>query len=261
MSRLIGTILTFESSVPRPERISCNVTRTWDLRSRPAFELLVGYVLILLVFWTPNPVQRVFFWTAFAWIIVATLLSRHADQELGFGVRRVRHSLWILGAVFMACVLAVQLAENLHLLHPLFGPKPLQVHVWGYLVWALLQQFILQDYFLLRLLRITESSAASVLIAAFLFAAAHLPNPVLTVATLFWGTAACFIFLRYRSLYVLAVAHWMFGLCLAITVPNDMSRHMRVGLGYIQYRADRRGAARGIVPLPMNATNLKTGRP
>jgi membrane protease YdiL (CAAX protease family) len=234
------------------------VTRPWDLSSRPAFELLVGYLLILVVIWTPNPVQRIFFWIAFAWIIGTTLLARHAEQELGFDLRRIRHSLWIVVAVFIACALVVQIAENLHLLHPLFGPKPLQVHLWGYLVWALMQQFILQDYFLLRLLRITGSSIASVLIAAFLFAAAHLPNPVLTIATLLWGTAACFIFLRYRSLYVLAVAHWMFGLCLAITIPNDINRHMRVGLGYIQYHSNRRGAARTIVPEMVRTANFST---
>ncbi len=224
--------------------------RSWDLQSRPAFELIIGYVLILFVIWTPNPVQRVFFWTAFAWVIGTTLLSHPREEEMGFGLRRIRHSLWIVGTVFMACVLAIQVAENLKFLHPLFGPKPFQIHVWGYLVWALLQQFILQDFFLLRLLRVTRSPLTSVLIAGFLFAAAHLPNPVLTVATLLWGVAACFIFLRYRSLYVLAVAHWMLGLCIAITVPNDINRHMRVGLGYIRYH-NGRGSAQAVVPLPV----------
>lgn len=212
-----------------------------------------------MVIWTSPPVQRAFFWLTFIWIVGAILASRRRDEELGFDLRRVRRSVWIIGAVFVACLTAVGIAEALHLLHPLFGPKPLPMHLWGYLVWALLQQFILQDYFLVRLLHITGSGMQSVVMAGVLFAVAHLPNPILTVATLVWGVVACYIFLRYRSLYTLAIAHWMLGLCVAITTPTDMNRHMRVGLGYIRYRHDR-DTARAIVPLPVKSPTLGTNR-
>ncbi len=235
--------------------ICFRVSRPWNLRSRPAFELATGYALILLVIWTPQPFQRGFFWLAFAWIVGATIVSRRRDDELGFDLRRVRSSLWIVAAVFVVCLVAVGTAEALHLLHPLFGPKPLGMHVWGYLVWALLQQFILQDYFLVRLLHITGSGTQSVVLAGVLFAIAHLPNPVLTVATLVWGVVACYIFLRYRSLYALALAHWMLGLCVAVITPNDVNRHMRVGLGYIRYKAEH-GAARAIIPLPVKSPSV-----
>jgi len=194
-------------------------------------ELGIGYLFILLVIWTPNPAQRVLFWIALFWVVGTSITSRRADYELGFNFRRIRHAIWIVGAVLAACLVVAGIADALGFLHPLFGPKPLPMHLWGYLVWALLQQFMLQDYFLLRLLRITNSAPASVAAAGSLFAIAHIPNPVLTVATLLWGIAACVIFLRYRSLYVLAVAHWMLGLCLAVTAPNGINHHMRVGLG------------------------------
>ena len=214
------------------------MSQSWNIRSRAAFELVVGYALILCVIWTPNPSQRILFWLSFVFIISTTLASRrNYDDELGFGFQRIRGGLWIIAATVAGCLVALGIAEATHLLHPLFGPKPLPLHVWGYLVWALLQQFILQDFFLLRLLRITHNPASAVLAAGLLFGAAHIPNPVLTVATLLWGTAACFIFLRYRSLYVLAIAHWMLGLCIAVTVPNALNHHMRVGLGYIRYHA------------------------
>jgi membrane protease YdiL (CAAX protease family) len=124
---------------------------------------------------------------------------------------------------------------RLHTLHSLFGQAPLFSHVWGYLVWALMQQFLLQSYFLSRMLRLVPGRWQAVALVALLFALAHIPNPVLTVLTLVWGTLSCVFFLRYRNLYTLALAHGILGICLAITIPDQVHRHMRVGLGYLHY--------------------------
>ena len=78
-----------------------------------------------------------------------------------------------------------------------------------------------------------ESAVAT---AAILFASTHIPNPVLMLATLLWGIAACTLFLRYRDLYSLGVAHCLLGICIAVTVPAHIHHGMRVGLGYLQYR-------------------------
>ena len=72
-------------------------------------------------------------------------------------------------------------------------------------------------------------------ILAGIFAAAHLPNPILTPVTLLWGLCACFVFLRHRNIYPLAVTHAMLGICVAITVPGPVVHNMRVGLGYMRY--------------------------
>jgi membrane protease YdiL (CAAX protease family) len=104
----------------------------------------------------------------------------------------------------------------------------------GYLLWAFEQQFILQDYFLLRLQRILPKQSA-VVAAAVLFSTAHLPGLVLTMATLAWGNVSCTLFLRYRNLYALGFVHGILGLCLAISVPDAVTHHMMVGLGYLRY--------------------------
>jgi membrane protease YdiL (CAAX protease family) len=98
-----------------------------------------------------------------------------------------------------------------------------------------MQQFILQVYVLLRFLRLGMRRTPAVALAAVLFAIAHIPNPVLVSLTLVWGTISCLLFLRYRNLYALALAHGILGMCLAVTVPNHIHHHMRVGLGYLQY--------------------------
>ena len=198
-------------------------------------ELGIGYGLILVVVWTPNPEQRVLYWVAFAWIGVTAWLRRRASRPLGLGGRGFAASLWIpalAAAVFLA---GIAIAARLHTLHPLYGPLPVAAHLLGYALWALMQQFILQVYVLLRLLRLGMRRSAAVALAAVLFGLAHVPNPLLVPVTLAWGAASCLLFLRYRNLYTLALAHGILGMCLAVTVPNSIHHHMRVGLGYVEY--------------------------
>jgi membrane protease YdiL (CAAX protease family) len=112
----------------------------------------------------------------------------------------------------------------------------------GYIVFSIVQQALLQSYFLLRFLRLTRrpaSSQTAALAAAAIFSAAHLPNPILTCCTFLWGLAACLFFLRYRNLYSLSIAHAILGITLAICVPGPVIRNMRVGLGYLTYHAPR----------------------
>ncbi|MGA7561011.1 MAG: CPBP family intramembrane glutamic endopeptidase [Terriglobales bacterium] len=105
---------------------------------------------------------------------------------------------------------------------------------WGYVVWSLIQEFILQSFFFSRFEELYGGPAA-VWIAATLFAAVHLPNPILTTATLIGALFFCEGFRRYRSVYPLAIVHAMLGLTIALTVPESLLHHMRVGIGYLRY--------------------------
>jgi hypothetical protein len=202
---------------------------------RDFVELAVGYALILATVWTANPTQRVLYWLAFAWIVGTTWTSRRSWNALGLGERGLLQSLWIVGGALILSGLAVFIAWRTHGLHRLHGPKPLPLHGWAYIVWALMQEFLLQSYFLLRMLRLLPGKVAPVILSAAIFSLAHLPNPVLTPLTMVWGVIACVLFLRYRNIYALGIAHGIMGLCIAITVPNSLHHHMRVGLGYLRY--------------------------
>jgi hypothetical protein len=129
----------------------------------------------------------------------------------------------------------VFLARGFHTLHALHGAGPLGLHVIGYFLWAFEQQFILQDYFLFRLLRILPSELAAAMATAILFSTAHLPGLLLTIAALLWGITCCSLFLRYRNLYALGIAHGILGLGVAISLPEGLTHHMMVGLGYLRY--------------------------
>jgi membrane protease YdiL (CAAX protease family) len=117
-----------------------------------------------------------------------------------------------------------------------------------YALWACFQQLLLQGFFLPRFLGLMKGGRAAALLAAGLFALAHLPNPVLTPVTLLWGFVACLLFLRYRNLYPLALAHAIFGITIAITIPGPVDHNMRVGLGYLTYGHHRHVPATPVVP-------------
>ena len=74
-----------------------------------------------------------------------------------------------------------------------------------------------------RLLRLVSNEALAVVLAGALFAAAHLPSPVLTAATLVWGIVSCALFRRYRNLWALGLAQGLLGLCFASLHPRRAS--------------------------------------
>ena len=199
-------------------------------------ELAICYGLIQLVIWTTKPLQHFLFWIAFTWILATTLVYRPDANTLGLRLSGLRTLLWITAGGLLFAGLLVGIGFELHTLHPLHGAGSLRLHMAGYLMWAFEQQFILQNYFLLRLLRILPTQFAAVIAAAVLFSTAHLPNLVLSVATLVWGIVSCTLFLCHRNLYALGLVHSILGLCVAISVPDAVTHHMMVGLGYLHYR-------------------------
>ncbi len=180
--------------------------------------------------------QKLIGMATFCWIVVSTLRSWATAASLGLGLSGIRRSLWIVYAAMLCAGLVIWIASRMHTLHMvLFHGFTTEASVLAYILWAVVQQFIMQDFFLVRLLRLLPTRTLAVIVAAGLFAVAHLPNFFLMVVTLIWGIAACTLFLRYRNLYSLGLAHGIVGLCLAIAIPSAVHHQMRVGLAYLQW--------------------------
>ena len=202
----------------------------WDVA-----ELFLGYALILAVIWTPRPLQHWLYCIALGWFAVSISLSFESWKAMGCCVAGFWRSTWIVGLALVLAGIATWFAATFHTLHHP-GPPGRWILTFGaYAVWALFQQLLLQGYFLARALRLIPDPKMAALLAGSVFAVAHLPNPVLTPLTLIWGLTACLMFLRWRNVYPLAIAHAVFGICLAITVPASILHNMRVGLGYLEY--------------------------
>ena len=154
---------------------------------------------------------------------------------MGFQSANFLRSIWVVGAALGVAAAAVLVARRMNTLLWPGGPVPFLHRYLGYAMGACIQQILLQYFFLPRLLRLTRVPETAIVAAAIMFSLAHLPNPILTVVTLFWGIAACALFLRYRNLYTLAIAHTILGIAVAMTVPGPVIHNMRVGLGYLTY--------------------------
>jgi len=204
-------------------------------RRRVWIEIVVAYVLILVVIWTPRPAQRWTWWIAAASVVFFTCISFDGTQAMGLRAKNFLRSLWVAGAAVLIAAAAVFVAARLHTLHAPAGPMQFIANYFAYAIWACAQQFLLECYFLLRFLRLMPDRRWAALASAGIFAAAHLPNPVLTPITLLWGVAACFLFLRYRNLYPLALAHAILGITISLTVPGPLDHNMRVGWSYLTY--------------------------
>lgn len=197
-------------------------------------EIVVGYALITVTIWTPLPAQRILFWISAAWFLVTAVLAKLRGDPLGFKrpplfMTVTTISLTILIAVGMGAV-----AAWVGTLHGLFGVRAPLLHASTYLLWSVVQQYIQQSFFFARIEKLVSGVLAS-LITAVLFGLAHLPNPVLTAATFAGGWILSELFRRYRSIYPLAVAHGLIGLAIAVSVPDAIHHHMRVGIGYLRY--------------------------
>jgi hypothetical protein len=223
------------SAPARPSDRTSSTTLPARSRCRAILELALGYGLILLVLWTPRPWQRPLY--ILAAVVVAAILcfGFTTTQSMGLRTTNFLRSLWIVAVALAISTLSIALAAHFHTLHREHGPLAFFKRYWGYALWSFVQQLLLQDFFLRRLRLLLPSAGLAVFASAAIFSIAHLPSPVLTIVTFIMGLAACLLFLHYRNLYPLAIAHAILGITIAITLPNAILHNMRVGLGYLRY--------------------------
>lgn len=204
-------------------------------RRRDAIEIAVAYGIIMAVEWTPRLLQRVLWLVAAVGLALIVWRSFDGWHAMGFRAANFGRSMWIAAAALVLAAVAFAIAARMRTLHVPDGVLAFFGTYCAYAVWTGVQQFLLQGVFLLRFLRLIPRPAMAALTAAALFATAHLPNPVLTPITFIWGFAACLLFLRYRNIYPLMIAHAILGITVAMTVPGPVDHNMRVGRGYLRY--------------------------
>ena len=204
-------------------------------RRRDFIELAGIYGLILLVIWTPPPWQVPLFGLAGISILAVIALSYEGWRPMGLCTVNLVKSLWAVGLAMTISLFAVWLAGRMHTLHVASSPWGALQHYGTYAVWAGVQQLILQCFFLSRSLRLMGNATAAAAVSAGLFAVAHLPNPFLTMITLFCGLASCLFFLHYKNLWPLVLAHAILGISIAITIPGAVDHNMRVGISYLKW--------------------------
>jgi len=87
-----------------------------------------------------------------------------------------------------------------------------------------------------RLMSLTSNRHLSSTLVALLFGAAHIPNPVLMIATTLGGFIFAELFARHRNIWPIAITQAVAGFLIAGAFPLSITHNMRVGPGYYFFR-------------------------
>ena len=214
-----------------PERTTTRRNPSWGWT-----RLIVAYGLLEWALWTTGRTQQIASVAFITWIAVTTVSERRRLRELGLGLSGLRGASIALAVAVIASGALLCAAWMLGTLRPLYGSRPL-THALGYMLWATVQEFVLNSYFFLTLEDLLPRSRYAMIAAVILFALAHIPNLILLVGTLLASMFFVSVFRRYRNIYPLGIAHGLLGLTLALTIPDIWIRHMRVGIGFLLFVA------------------------
>ncbi len=202
-------------------------------RLSPLLAIAAGYALIMVTVWSDRATQRWLFWIDVAFFFCAAVFAFHNRP---FELPQLDFSLIVVGLGLTVAASLLFAAAEIGTLHGLFGTRRPLVHASMYLTWAVVQQWIQQSFFFVRLERLLHRGVLASFTAAAMFGLAHLPNPVLTPVTFLGGWLLSELYRRYRSVLPLGIAHGLVGLAIALAVPDQIQHHMHVGLGYLTYK-------------------------
>jgi membrane protease YdiL (CAAX protease family) len=197
------------------------------------------FAFIMAYIWVLRPRWPHLWIPILACMVLSHVLHREGPRALGFGRRSLREcahrfapAITVLALVLLAAGLLLHTTRRIASDQAFFALA-------AYLPWGVLQQYILNGYFLNRFDRCLSPRAASWLAAA-LFAAAHTPNWFLMAVALAGGWCSTRVYRRYRNLYFLGLAHATVGFLLYVTVPDSLSHHLDVGPTLIRRLRTRR---------------------
>jgi membrane protease YdiL (CAAX protease family) len=197
-------------------------------------QIIVAFLFLEFALWEPRlETRNRWVGVAAITILVLALIDRSSLERLGLRLPKTFGASVVLGISFATAVFLVAMVYWAGGQVPANPTWPRLHMMWQYFVWATIQQFILQSFFFTRCEELFGSSAA-VWVTATLFAAVHLPSPILTRFTLVGGLFFCETFRRYRSIYPIGIVHAVLGLTVALTIPDSILHHMRVGIGYLR---------------------------
>ncbi|HXN49540.1 MAG TPA: CPBP family glutamic-type intramembrane protease [Bryobacteraceae bacterium] len=166
---------------------------------------------------------------------VATHVARREDiRWLGFGSKQFRAGVPLLLAAGSAACLFLAAGSAAGTMRRM-TPGEMAMGFAAYIVWGVFQQYLLNGFLANRLAEFTARPRSPLvpLAAAALFALVHLPNWFLMAVTFAGGYLSVRVYQRYRSLYVLGIAHALIAFSLFLAVPDSISGHFLIGPRFV----------------------------
>ena len=201
-----------------------------------ALEALLVYAGIITYIWRwqhTYPRTWIFLWGI---ILVSHVVHRDTFRSLGLSLAGMRANAQLTLPIALAVYVPVILygfARHALILVPV--NRHAVASLVGYGVWCAFQQYLAQSYFHNRLMEAIHNRHLSSLLVGVIFGSAHIPNPILMVATTVAGFIFAEIFARHRNIWPIALAQAVGGLLLAAVSPASLMHNMRVGPGYLFY--------------------------
>ena len=221
---------TSQIELPHPRALSASA------RWATAVEIVTVYATILLYIWHWQHTFPRFWIILLIALFTSHIIHRDTPRALGLSsfdlVASARLILPLALALYVLTVLVGFATGVLAFIPP---TRFTLVILLIYESWCAVQQYLLQSYFNHRLMSIIPDRHLSSLLAALMFGAAHLPNPVLTVVTTLGGFLLAEVFARHRNIWPLVLAHATGGFLVAALSPAWLIHNMRVGPGYFLY--------------------------
>jgi hypothetical protein len=169
-------------------------------------------------------------------VLASHFLHRDTFQTLGLSFTGMRANAQVVLPIAVAFyILLLVFGFARHALTFVPVTRHAAASLLGYGIWCAFQQYLAQSYFHNRLMEVVRNRHLSSLLVGIIFGSAHIPNPILMVATTVAGFVFAEIFARHRNIWPIALAQDVGGLLIAAVSPPSLIRNMRVGPGYLFY--------------------------
>ena len=198
-----------------------------------AAEVLIVFAGSILFIWRLQFVFPDFAWFLLGFLVLTFFIHRDRLQDLGLGSRGL-----IAG---MKAVLAPTLIISIALVLSGTGLGTFTTGIsnWTrlssfgrYFAWCLFQEFGLQSFFTNRILQVLKDPKKTAWASGVIFAAFHIPNPVLMPLTFLGGVILTRLFIKNRNLVPLALAQAIVGALTSAAIPVSWHHGLRVGPGF-----------------------------
>lgn len=230
-SGAVQRIIAIVPPVPRGRLTAFLSAGQTGLRLVAVLEAVAVFAACQALVW--RPAYRHLWLLLLAWLLFSAWLRNESPQDLGIGWKGARASLPWAAAGVAAAGIPILAWGALHGRVGILLPDGLALLQFaGYAWWCVMQQFALQSFMHQRLLDAVNRPHFTSIVIGVMFGSLHLPNPVLTIATLFGGWAMGEVFARNRNIWVLALAQAIVSTCIVVALPDSMHHRLRVGPGY-----------------------------
>jgi hypothetical protein len=194
-------------------------------------EAAAGFAMIMLYIW------RLRFTAPRSWVLIlgffvmSHILRGERIAALGLRWGNFRECIETMApALLLLALSAISAGVLLETMRPISVEYGFMCLL-AYCPWAVFQQYLLNGYIANRLLAVASARYVPLMTGA-IFAGVHLPNWFLMLVTFVTGYYSTIVFMRYRNIYFLGLAHAVIGTLIFVVVPDSISHHLTVGPGF-----------------------------